>query len=94
MDFLALLFVGKPQNILIVAGIFLLAYLILKFVVKSASFHPSSLLVISIGWGVYAVWEWLVITQTPEANIRVDLLLIWPLLALLTLWQIIQLFRQ
>lgn len=93
MDFLALLFVGKPQNILIVAGIFFFVYVVFKFVVNNASFHSSSLLVISIGWGVYAAWEWLVITQTPEANIRVDLLVIWPLLALLTLWQTIQVFR-
>ena len=33
-------------------------------------------------WLAYAGWEWLVVTQSPEANIRVDLMLIWPVLAL------------
>jgi hypothetical protein len=31
-------------------------------------------------WGVYAAWEWLVLVKTAEANIRVDILLIWPVL--------------
>ena len=93
MDFLASLFVGKPLNILIVAAVFFLVYLIVKFTVSSASFHASALLVIAILWGVYALWEWLVVTQSPEANIRVDLLVIWPLLAILTLWQIVREFR-
>jgi hypothetical protein len=42
---------------------------------------------------VFAGWEWLVMIRTPEANIRVDLLLIWPLLLLLTvgsLWRILR----
>ena len=93
MDFLASLFVGKPLNILIVAAVFLIVYLIVKFVVNSASLHASAFLVIAIVWGVYAAWEWLVLTQSPEANIRVDLLVIWPLLAILTLWQIFRAFR-
>ena len=93
MDFLASLFVGKPFNILIVAVVFFLVYLMIKFVVHSTSLHSSPFLVIAIVWGVYAVWEWLIVTQTPEANIRVDLLVIWPLLAILMLWQFFRIFR-
>ena len=93
MECFASLFVGKPLNILIVAAVFLLMYLIVRFVMSSASLHSNPLLVISITWGGYAVWEWLVITQTPEANIRVDLLVIWPVLAVLTVWQTIRVFR-
>jgi hypothetical protein len=93
MECFASLFVGKPLNILIVSAVFLLMYLIVRFVVSSASLHSKPLLVIAIIWGVYAVWEWLVITQTPEANIRVDLLVIWPILAVLTVWQTIRIFR-
>jgi hypothetical protein len=33
-------------------------------------------------WGL----EWLVLAKTPDANIRVDLLLIWPLIGIATLW--------
>ena len=93
MDFLASLFVGKPFNILIVAAVFFMVYLIVKFAVSSASLHASPFLVIAIIWGIYAAWEWLVVTQSPEVNIRVDLLVIWPLLAILTLWQIVRAFR-
>ncbi len=31
-------------------------------------------------WLAYAAWEWLVLVRTPDANIRVDLLLIWPVI--------------
>ncbi len=93
MDFLASAFVGKPLNILIVAVVFILLYLIIKLLVKSDSLHSTAFAVIATLWGVYAAWEWLVITQTPEANIRIDLLVIWPLLTILTLWQIVRVFR-
>ena len=55
--------------------------------------HPHVLLVPALAWQVYAAWEWLVLVKTPEANIRVDLLIIWPLLALLTLWAAVRAFR-
>jgi hypothetical protein len=38
--------------------------------------HPRALWIGAIAWGIYAGWEWLVQMRTPEANIRVDLLLI------------------
>ena len=94
MDLLASLFVGKPFNILIVAAVFFLVYLLFKFVVNSASLHSNPFLFIATAWGIYAAWEWLVTIQTPEANIRVDLLVIWPLLAILMLWQFIHIFRR
>ena len=93
MDFLVSLFVGKPFNILIVTAVFFLVYLIVKLVVSSVSIHASPFLVIAIVWGVYGAWEWVVITQSPEANIRVDLLVIWPLLAILMFWQFVRVFR-
>jgi hypothetical protein len=43
---------------------------------------------------VFAGGEWLVMTGTPEANIRVDLLLIWPLLLLLTVWSLWRILRR
>lgn len=46
-----------------------------------------------MAWLVYAAWEWLVLVKTPEANIRVDLLVIWPLLAMLTIWAVLRAFR-
>jgi len=69
MDFLASLFVGKPLNILIITAIFFLVYLILRFLVNSVSLHAFPFLLITTAWGIYAAWEWLVITKSPEAKI-------------------------
>ena len=44
----------------------------------------------AFAWLAYASWEWLVLVNTPEANIRVDLLLILPLVALATLWPVVR----
>lgn len=44
-------------------------------------------------WGICSVWEWAVVTSSPEANIRVDLLLIYPVLGLATLAGFIIEFR-
>jgi hypothetical protein len=33
-------------------------------------------------------WEWLVLKRTPGANIRADLLIIWPILLILTAWSL------
>ena len=43
--------------------------------------------------GIYAAWEWLVQIKTPEANIRVDLMVIWPVLAFLSAWALFRAFR-
>ena len=37
-----------------------------------------ALLIPTVGWGLFAVWEWAVSTFSPEANIRVDLLCLIP----------------
>lgn len=37
--------------------------------------------------------EWLVTARTAEANIRVDLLVIWPMLAVLAGWALNRTFR-
>ncbi len=43
--------------------------------------------------GAYAAWEWLVQIQTLEANIRADLLLICPVLAVTSGWALFRAFR-
>jgi hypothetical protein len=93
MEFLASLFVGKPQSILAVALVFLVGYLALRFTALGITRHPRRLLIASIAWGLYAAWEWLVHIKTPEANIRVDLLVMWPVLAILSAWALFRAFR-
>ena len=93
MELLSSLIVGKPLNILAVAVLFFAGYLTLRFTAISISQYPRSLLIGSIGWGLYAAWEWLVQIKTPEANIRVDLLVMWPVLAILSAWALFRAFR-
>lgn len=46
----------------------------------------SVLLVASVAWLAYALYEAAVQLYTPEADLRADLLLIWPLLVLISLY--------
>ena len=48
--------------------------------------RANALWIPALAWLAYAGWEWLVLVMSPDANIRVDLLLIWPVVALATLW--------
>ena len=93
MEYLASLFVGKPLNILVVTALFFAGYLVLRFAALGAGRRPRPLLVVAIAWALYAVWEWQVHVHTPEANIRVDLLVIWPALAILSVWALYRALR-
>lgn len=93
MEFLASLFVGKPLGILAVAVFFLAGYLVLRCTALGTGRHPRWLLAAAGVWGLYAAWEGLVLIRTPEANIRVDLLVIWPVLAILSAWAIFRSLR-
>jgi hypothetical protein len=86
MAYLASLLVGKPLLILAVAAVFIATYVIQRRLGFGSDRHPRSLLVVAAAWAVYASWEWLVLIRTPEANIRVDLMLIWPVLLIVTIW--------
>ena len=85
--------VQQPRHILAMAGLYLLVWAALRWVPSWEVRQADALLAPAAGWLVYAAWEWLVLAKTPEADIRVDLLLIWPLLALLTLWAIVRIWR-
>jgi hypothetical protein len=93
MELLVSLFAGKPQNILAVALVFLAGYLALRFTALGIARHSRPLVITSTAWGLYAAWEWLVQIKTPEANIRVDLLVMWPVLAILSAWALFRAFR-
>jgi hypothetical protein len=80
-------------NILALAVLFLAGYLALQFTSLGLARHPRSLLIASTAWGLYAAWEWLVQIKTPEANIRIDLLVMWPVLAFLSAWALFRAFR-
>jgi hypothetical protein len=48
----------------------------------------------AVAWFAYAGWEGLILAITPEADIRVDLLLIGPLLAGLGMWALVGSLRR
>jgi hypothetical protein len=93
MRHLAALFVGKPLNILVVAALFSVAHLVLRHWSKAGGGSPRALLLASGAWALYAAWEWLVRVRTPDANIRVDLLVIWPVLAIASVWALVRAVR-
>ncbi|WP_259739532.1 hypothetical protein [Synechococcus sp. CS-205] len=90
MALLAEVLVGQPGHILIVALVLLAGWSLLRFSGAISRRSARPLLWASLAWGMYAAWEALVQLRTPEANIRVDLLLIWPLLGALTLYGLIR----
>ena len=93
MELLASLFVGKPLNILAVATLFSAGYVALRLTSLRGGRRFRLLLVAGIAWMLYGAWEWLILVRTPDANIRVDLLVIWPVLAILSVWALYRSFR-
>ncbi|WP_094555658.1 hypothetical protein [Synechococcus sp. 1G10] len=80
------LLIGRPLLILAVALLWVLAAL-------AFSRSRQSLFANTLAWLAFACWESLVQAITPEANIRVDLLLIGPLLIALGLWALVAMLR-
>lgn len=76
------LLIGRPLLILMVGLMWGLATLALPR-------SRLALVVNMVAWLSFAGWEWLVLAFTPEANIRVDMLLIAPLLSGLGLWGLV-----
>lgn len=93
MELLGYLFVHKPLNILIVAGLFLVASRALGATEFGRGKNPRVLVVPAVAWACYAAWELFVMLKSPEANIRVDLLVILPVLAILSIWFVIRALR-
>jgi uncharacterized membrane protein len=93
MKLLASLFVGKPLNILLVAALFFAGYLVARQSSLTAGRRPHALLAAVAAWVVYAAWEWAIQIRTPEANIRADLLAIWPVLVVVSVWAVIRSLR-
>jgi len=97
MDWLGLLFtpikpfVAHPERIAAGATALLVMFGILGF---AKGRWPWPLLWATGVWAAFAIWEWLILVRTPEANIRIDLLLIYPLLLIVTLWGLWSGFRQ
>ncbi len=82
-------FIQNPALIALIGGLFFVAYLLLRGKPERRS---SALLVPATAWLLWALWEWAVLVFSPEANIRVDLLLIIPLVLIASGFGIAALF--
>lgn len=87
---LARLLVGHPVHVLLVALLHFGLWAAIAATAMRESPRGNVLWIPAVLWLAYAVWEWVVYVVTPEADIRVDLLLIWPLLAMVTVWAIMR----
>jgi hypothetical protein len=90
MDKIARLFVQNPAVIFLIAGAFFAAYFLLRNS-KNVS-HPKVLLWPATAFAAWAIWEFMIMRFSPESNIRVDLLLIIPVVLIATAYGIIRLF--
>jgi hypothetical protein len=89
MDKLLSFYPHNPALILLVSGIFFVGYLLLR---NAKGVSARGLLLPATAWLVAAIWEEIMVVFSPEADIRVDLFLILPLLLLLSLWGIVRTF--
>lgn len=90
MNFLTNLLVAKPLSIFGIACIFFIGYLIVR---NFSHQHSAKYLgLTSILWLLYACWEFWVQFKTPQADIRIDLLIIWPVIFILTFVSTLLLF--
>ena len=78
--------VGQPLRILLIAAAHAALWAIARASRLRGVPRTNALWIPALAWLAYAGWEWLVVVRSPDANIRVDLLLIWPAVALATLW--------
>ena len=84
-------FVQHPGRIMVLSTVHVLAFVALC--AKPRRPRAGSLLVPALYCALFAAWEALVLVRTPDSDIRVDLLVIWPGLLVLTAWSIWRVFR-
>ncbi len=84
MESLLSMFVGRPWAIAAIAAMLTVAYASGRWGARQPARRTGGLLVAACCWGAFAAWEALVQWRTPEADIRVDLLVIWPIVAAVT----------
>jgi hypothetical protein len=74
-------FVWHPERSLLVAAAFVAGYMFARKQYPRAVRWP--LLLPAVTWAAFTIWEWHCLNN--QANIRIDLLLIYPVLVLATL---------
>ena len=76
--------VWHPERIAMLAGLLLVLGVGMTFARRRVAWP---LVVVSLVWFAFSGWEWY--CKLREYNIRVDLMLVWPVLLPLTAWGLI-----
>jgi hypothetical protein len=85
-------FVQHPLRILALGAVYAALWGAMRL--RSSDRRADALLLPVVFCLAFAGWEWLVLVRTPEADIRVDLLFIWPALLILTVWAFWRVMRR
>jgi len=85
-------FITNPALLLLIGLLFFAAYLLLRDRAGS-TLRPRALLWPGVAWMLWAIWEFGIIRLSPEANIRVDLLLVIPLVLVVSIVGLVRFFR-
>jgi len=86
-------FIHHPLRLAALGVPFILAWLALRRAGGDRAARSRAALYPAGFFLAFAGWEWLVMTRSPEADIRVDLLVIWPLAAVVVAWALIRILR-
>lgn len=82
----------NPVVMLLIGLLFFAAYLLIKGRAGS-TLRPQALLWPGVAWTLWAIWEFAIARFSPEANIRVDFLLIVPLVLIVSVVGLVRFFR-
>lgn len=74
-------FLWHPERIAAVCAFLMIPFVLILLVRR---FPAWPLLIAAVVWGLFALWEWY--AKAHGWNIRVDLLLIYPVLVMITAW--------
>jgi len=85
--------VQQPLHLLLIAAAILGLWAVGRATVLRTLPKANVLWVPALLWLAFAAWEWLLLAKSPEANIRVDLLLIVPVIGFVTLWAFVRAAR-
>jgi hypothetical protein len=93
METLSRWLVQRPEHIVLIAAGYAALWALPRATILRAVPRANVFLVPTDLCLAYAAWEWLLLRKSPEADIRFDLLLIWPVIAGATLWAVVRAAR-
>ena len=78
--------IQQPLHILLIAVVNFAVWVLCRKTLLRKAPEANLFWIPAVLWTAYAAWEWWVLVKSPEANIRVDLLLIWPVIGIAMVW--------